>query len=71
LLPARWGTLMRSAFQVTVIAGVIVLLGSACRGREEAFRPEVPELAPLPQGLDPELLVVPEDNPITPAKVAL
>ena len=63
--------LLPTAFQVTVIAGVIVLIGSACRGREEAFRPEVPELAPLPQSLDPELFVVPADNPITPAKVAL
>ncbi len=55
------------------IAGsfVIVLTGLGCIGCEPTFRAEVPEIPPLPLGLDRDLVAIPEDNAITPEKVAL
>ena len=50
---------------------LIVLAASACGPREAVFKPEIPDVPPLPVGLEGELLEVPEDNPITPEKVAL
>ena len=62
---------MRSGFAFTLITSAIVLTGIACRGREPAFDPEIPEIPPLPLGLEADLLQIPEDNPVTPEKVAL
>ena len=62
---------MRSPSSFALIVSTIVLTGLACRGGEPTFDPEIPEIPPLPLGLDPDLLDIPEDNPITAAKVAL
>lgn len=50
---------------------LIVAFGSGCAFTEQHFEPEVPELPELPLGLNASSLHVPEDNPLTPAKVAL
>ena len=55
-----------------MVMAVAVLLGTAaCGDQEEFFRPDVPEIPAIPLGLDPYLIVVPDDNPIEPEKVAL
>ena len=54
-----------------LVVPVIVLVGLACRPQERAFAPEVPEIPPLPLGLEADLLEIPSGNPITPEKVAL
>ena len=59
---------MRSGFTFTLIVSAIVLTGLACRGREPAFDPEIPEIPPLPLGLEADLLQIPEDNPVTPER---
>jgi cytochrome c peroxidase len=49
----------------------VLLSVGACGEQEESFRPVVPEIPAIPLGLDPYLIVVPDDNPIEPEKVAL
>ena len=61
---------MRSRLGFTLLIGAVVLTTLAC-GRQPAFKPEVPEILPLPLGLDSGLVMIPEDNLITPEKVAL
>lgn len=61
---------MRSRLGFTLLIGAVVLTTLAC-GREPAFKPEIPAIPPLPLGLDSGLVMIPEDNPITPEKVAL
>ncbi len=63
--------MVRTAFRFIKLLSVVVLAGVACRGNESAFIPEVPEIPPLPLGLDSGLLEIPPDNPMTPEKVAL
>jgi len=65
---------MRSPPAIPVTAVLIALIAFACapeEPEEEAFTPEIPEIPDLPLGLDAELFQVPEDNPMTPEKVAL
>jgi len=58
-------------FPAFVLLAIGLCAGMACAPAEPAFDPEIPELPALPAGLDGNYLVVPEDNPITPEKVAL
>ena len=61
---------MRSALGFTLLTSAIVLTTLA-RGREPAFKPEVPEIPPAPLGLDADLVKMLEDTAITPERVAL
>ncbi len=61
---------MRSPLAVALMAVLIALTAFAC-APEEAFMPEIPEIPDLPLGLDAALFQVPEDNPMSPEKVAL
>ena len=61
---------MRSAVGFVLLTSAIVLTTSAC-GREGAFKPEVPEIPPVPLGLDADLVKMLEDTAITPERVAL
>ncbi|MGD8331896.1 MAG: cytochrome c peroxidase [Acidobacteriota bacterium] len=54
-----------------VVLGIAVCTVLACAPAEPAFDPEIPELPTMPVGLDDNYLVVPDDNPMTPEKVAL
>ena len=54
-----------------VLLGIAVCAGLACATAEPPFQPEVPELPAMPAGLDDNYFIVPEDNPMTPEKVAL
>lgn len=62
---------MRMILCLFILTGGVALGGVGCRPREAAFNPEIPELGGLPLGLDSELVKAPEDDPITPEKVAL
>ncbi len=62
---------MRGSNQVTVIAVAGLLSAGGCGEQDESFLPDVPELAALPLGLDPDLLDIPDSNPIEVNKVAL
>ncbi len=62
---------MRGSGQIVVMAVAVLLGTAACGDQEEFFRPDVPEIPAIPLGLDPYLIVVPDDNPIEPEKVAL
>ncbi len=63
---------MRAPRRFLFVAFTVLLSALACGEQgEEAFLPEVPAISALPLGLDSTLLVVPEDNPITPEKLAL
>ena len=46
---------MRSALGFTLLTSAVVLTTLAC-GRERAFKPEVPEIPPVPLGLDRDLV---------------
>ncbi len=62
---------MRIPFPMCYVIASILLTSLGCGGGGRDFQAEVPEIPPLPLGLDAELLQVPDDNPITPEKVAL
>ena len=62
---------MRIPFPMWHVGACILLTSLGCGEQGRDFQAEVPELPPLPLGLDAELLRVPDDNPITPEKVAL
>ena len=62
---------MRIPFPMCYVSAYILLTSLGCGGEGRGFQAEVPEVPPLPLGLDAELLQVPDDNPITPEKVAL
>jgi cytochrome c peroxidase len=53
------------------LAILVVAFSFGCTPAEKLFEPEIPNLPELPLGLDASALNVPEDNPLTPAKVAL
>jgi cytochrome c peroxidase len=54
-----------------LVVGIAVCVGIACAPSEPLFEAEIPELSTLPVGLDQNYFIVPEDNPLTPEKVAL
>ena len=56
-----------------VVATAVLLLASAsaCAPAETPFEPEIQPIPELPLGLQAGLLTIPEDNPMTPEKVAL
>ncbi|HJO04684.1 MAG TPA: cytochrome c peroxidase [Acidobacteriota bacterium] len=54
-----------------IALAVLAIAPTACDQSEPPFVPEVPELPVFPEELDIDLFWVPEDNPITPEKVAL
>lgn len=58
-------------FLFIAVTSVIALAVFACDPSESLFEPEIPDLQPLPSGLDAQLYKVPDNNPITPEKVAL
>ncbi len=62
---------MRIPFRIRCVSASIILASLGCGEGRGGFQAEVPEIPPLPLGLDAELLKVPDDNPITPEKVAL
>lgn len=61
---------IRTLHLATVLV-VLAVASSACGPSEPSFTPEIPELPVFPEELDIDLFWVPEDNPITPEKVAL
>ncbi len=58
-------------FPVFLLLGICVSAGLACAPAQPAFDAEIPELPAMPIGLDDNYFLVPEDNPMTPEKVAL
>ena len=58
-------------FASLLILCVCLAAGLACAPAVAPFEPEIPELPPMPAGLDETYLVIPADNPLTPEKVAL
>jgi cytochrome c peroxidase len=58
-------------FSAFLLLCVGVGAGLACAPAEAPFEPEIPELHPIPAGLDETYLTIPADNPMTPEKVAL
>ncbi len=54
-----------------LLLGFAACIGLACAPAQPEFEAEIPELNPLPVGLDDNYFIVPEDNPMTPEKVAL
>ena len=62
---------IRLAYCLATLAGLVALGGLACAPAAPAFEPEVPEVPELPLGLDANMMQIPEDNPITPEKIAL
>ncbi len=62
---------MRGSSRIAVIGVVVLLSVVACGEPEEPFQPDVPPIPAIPLGLDPDLIIVPDNNPIEPEKVAL
>ncbi len=61
---------MRFMLRFTIVTSAVILTTLACE-REPAFTPEVPEIPPVPLGLDADLVKVLEGTAITPQAVAL
>ncbi len=57
--------------RLALVGSLMVGLAVWACGREPAFTPEVPELPPVPLGLDRDLVKVLDETPLTPEKVAL
>ena len=62
---------MRIPLPILCVSASIILTSLGCGEPGGDFLAEVPDIPPLPLGSDAELLKVPEDNPVTPEKVAL
>ena len=62
---------MRMPLPILCVSTSLILTSLGCGEQRIGFQAEVPEIPPLPLGLDAELLKVPDDNSITPEKVAL
>ena len=62
---------MRTPLPILCVSASLMLTSLGCGEQGIGFQAEIPEIPPLPLGLDAELLKVPDGNPITPEKVAL
>ena len=62
---------MRYIATLLCLFGIALCTGLACAPAQPAFEAEIPELPAMPVGLDENYFIVPEDNPMTPEKVAL
>ncbi len=57
--------------RLVALLGIGLCTGLACAPAQPAFEAEIPELSAMPIGLDANYFTVPDDNPMTPEKVAL